>query len=133
VLENWRSKDVRRDPEGFLKAQQAEREWKGAEANKQQEADDLESASRGPSSPRAAIPVRSTCRRSPVSTLDSLDLQAFAGSVLEILEPAHSELARRNRPGRRRLLFDRLSRGTTSGRTRPRGPPPRCRSASGSR
>jgi hypothetical protein len=130
VLENSGSKDVRRDPEGFLKAQQAEREWKGAEANKQQEADDLESASRGPSSPRAAIPVRSTWRRSPVSTLD---LQAFAGSVLEIPEPVHSEIARRNRPGRRRLLFDRLSRGTTSGRTRPRGPPPRCRSASGSR
>src|SRR5215208_2952503 len=103
MLENWRSTDVQRDPEGFLKAQQAERERKEAEANKQQEQDDLESASRGPSSPRAAIPVRSTCRRSPVSTLD---LQAFAGSVLEIPEPAHTEIARRNRPGRSRLLFD---------------------------
>ena len=42
MLENWRSTDVQRDPEGFLKAQQAERERKEAEANKQQEADDLE-------------------------------------------------------------------------------------------
>ena len=42
MLENWRSKDVRRDSEGFLKAQQAEREWKEAKAKKQQEQDDLE-------------------------------------------------------------------------------------------
>jgi hypothetical protein len=56
MLENWRSTDVQRDPEGFLKAQQAERERKEAEANKQQEQDDLESASPGPSSPRTAIP-----------------------------------------------------------------------------
>ena len=41
-MENWRSKDVRRDSEGFLKAQQAEREWKEAKAKKQQEQDDLE-------------------------------------------------------------------------------------------
>ena len=26
MVENWRSRDVQRDPEGFLKAQQAERE-----------------------------------------------------------------------------------------------------------
>jgi hypothetical protein len=32
MLENWRSTDVQRDPEGFLKAQQAERERKEAEA-----------------------------------------------------------------------------------------------------
>ena len=57
MLENWSSRDVQRDPQGFLKAQQAERERKEAEANKQQEQDDLESASPGPSLLRAATPV----------------------------------------------------------------------------
>jgi hypothetical protein len=33
MLQNWSSRDVQRDPEGFLKAQQAERERKEAEAN----------------------------------------------------------------------------------------------------
>jgi hypothetical protein len=42
MLENWSSRDVQRDPQGFLKAQQAERERKEAEANKQQEQDELE-------------------------------------------------------------------------------------------
>jgi len=37
MLENWSSRDVQRDPQGFLKAQQAERERKEAEAKKQQE------------------------------------------------------------------------------------------------
>jgi hypothetical protein len=34
MLENWRSRDMQRDPEGFLKAQQSERERKEAEAKK---------------------------------------------------------------------------------------------------
>ena len=42
MLENWSSRDVQLDPEGFLKAQAAERERQEAEAKKQQEADDLE-------------------------------------------------------------------------------------------
>jgi hypothetical protein len=42
MLENWSSRDVQRDPQGFLKAQQAERERKEAEANKQQAQDELE-------------------------------------------------------------------------------------------
>ena len=42
MLENWSSRDVQRDPAGFLKAQQAERERQQAEANKQQDADELE-------------------------------------------------------------------------------------------
>jgi hypothetical protein len=42
MLDNWRSTDVQRDPEGFLKAQAAERERRQAEAKKQQEADELE-------------------------------------------------------------------------------------------
>jgi hypothetical protein len=41
MIEIWTSHDVERDPAGFLKAQQKERERAEAEAKKQQEADDL--------------------------------------------------------------------------------------------
>jgi hypothetical protein len=42
VTENWSSRDVQRDPEGFLEAQRKERERVEAESKKQREADDLE-------------------------------------------------------------------------------------------
>jgi len=42
MLENWSSRDVQADPEGFRKAQQLERERIEDEARKQREADDLE-------------------------------------------------------------------------------------------
>jgi hypothetical protein len=42
MLENWSSRDVQRDPAGFLKAQAAERERQEGQAKKQQETDDLE-------------------------------------------------------------------------------------------
>jgi hypothetical protein len=42
MLENWSSRDVQRDPEGFLRTQQQERERQQAEAKKNAEAADPE-------------------------------------------------------------------------------------------
>ena len=42
MTETWSSRDVQRDPQGFLEAQRKERERQQAEAKKQQEADALE-------------------------------------------------------------------------------------------
>jgi hypothetical protein len=42
MLENWGSRAVQADPEGFRRAQAAERERQATEAKKQQEADELE-------------------------------------------------------------------------------------------
>ncbi len=42
MVENWISRDVQRDPEGFKEAQRKEREQREIEEKKQREADDLE-------------------------------------------------------------------------------------------
>ncbi len=42
MTENWTSRDVQRDPEGFREVRRKEREQREIEEKKQREADDLE-------------------------------------------------------------------------------------------